>query len=64
MPLITLKEYAKTHNVDINALHLLVAAKQIPHQRLLGRIYVDDQVLEKMEEEQKFWEKAWRGGKE
>lgn len=59
MPPITLEEYAETHSVDINALHLLVAARHIPHKRLLGRIYVDDQVLENMKKEHKFWEKAW-----
>ena len=64
MSLVTLEEYADTHSVDINALHLLVAAKRIPHKRLLGRIYVDDQVLEKMEEEHEFWKKAWRSGNE
>jgi len=61
MPLVTLQEYAETHNVDLNALHLLVTARRIPHKRMLGRIYVDAQVLEKMEKEQEWWERQFRG---
>ena len=59
MPLITIEEYAEQHNLDLNYLQLLVAADRLPHKRQLGRIYVDDQFLEKMEEEQRFREEAW-----
>ncbi len=56
--MITLEEYAENHNLDLNYLHLLVAAGRLSHKRQLGRIYVDDQFLEKMEEEQGFRERA------
>lgn len=58
--MITLEEYAENHNLDANYLHLLAAANRLPHKRLLGRIYLDDQVLGKIEEEQRFWVRAWK----
>ena len=60
MPLITIEEYAEKQNLDPNYLHLLVASGRLPHKRKLDRIYVDDQFLEKIEEAQQFWQRAWK----
>lgn len=60
IPLITLEEYAEKHNLDVNYLHLLAAANRLPHKRLLGRIYLDEHVLGKIEEEQRIWARAWK----
>jgi hypothetical protein len=60
MPLISLEEHNENHNLDPNNLHLLVAAGHLPHKRKLGRIYLDDQVPKKLEEEQRFWVRAWK----
>ena len=60
MPLITLEDYAEKHNLDPNYLHLLVAAGRLPHQRIGGQIYVNDQFVEIMEEEQMRWVRAWK----
>ncbi len=43
-------------------LDLLVVAGRLPHQRLLGKIYVNDQGLEKLQEEQEeqeWWERQF-----
>ena len=59
MPLVTLEEYAQQHDLDVNYLYLLVAAGRIPHKRQLGRVYVDAQVLEKLQEEDDFWRRQF-----
>jgi len=59
MPLVTLEEYCASHNLDSNYLYLMAAAGHLPHQRIFGKIYVDSQVLEKIQEEQDFWERQF-----
>ena len=63
MSLIPLEEYTENHNLAANYLYLLGSVGRLSRQRLPGHIYIDDQIREKMEEEQRFWERAWRSKK-
>lgn len=59
MSLITIEECAERYGLDPNYLYLMVAAGRLPHKWQLGRIYVDEQVLEKLQEEDEFWRRQF-----